>query len=121
VTILDLAGLPRGWEFEFLYRRHLRARRPAAEPFAQVLHRPQGSVRNHFDGPVRQIACNATDAQALRLQPSAMAEIHALHFAGDEKPACYLPANTRRSCAPPFGPRGVQFGRTAELVGLRPS
>ena len=62
VAILGLAELPRGWEFEFFYRRHLRARGPAAEPFAQALHRLPGSLRNHFDGPVRQIARNAADA-----------------------------------------------------------
>jgi len=66
-----LAGLARGWmpcrwmvrrEFEFLYRRHARARGAAVKPFAQALHRLPDSVCNHFDGPVRQIARNAADA-----------------------------------------------------------
>ena len=40
-------------------------------------------MRQHFDGAVRQISRVAADGEPDRLEPAAMAKIHALNLAKD--------------------------------------
>ena len=44
-------------------------------------------MRQHFDGPIGQISRLAADGEPGRLEPAAMAKIHALYFAEDQKAA----------------------------------
>ena len=65
----------------------LRVRRPVLQPQQQLFDCRRVALREHFDGTVRQIACDPADSQPPGLEPSAVAKIHTLNFPKDEKTA----------------------------------
>jgi len=65
----------------------LRVRRPVLKPQPQFFDCGRVALREHFDGTVRQIACDPADSQPPGFEPSAVAKIHTLNFPKDEKTA----------------------------------
>jgi hypothetical protein len=95
----------------------LSVRRPVLQPEAQFFDRGRVALREHFDGAVRQIACDPTDCQPAGLEPSTVAKIHTLNFPNDEKTANdgiqLEPASVRQR----HGGLGVLFIRIGEGGG----
>lgn len=77
-------------QLDFPHFGDARHRRPVAKPRSQAVYRFPSTVRDDFDGSVRQIAGDATDCEAFGLDAGALAKIDALHPSGDEKAARYL-------------------------------
>jgi hypothetical protein len=75
--------------FELFYARDASARGTAVQPRAEAFYRILSSVRNDFDGPVGQIARMTSNGEPLSFESRAMAKIHTLHTARDQKIASY--------------------------------
>ena len=60
---------------------------PVMQPVPQFPDRGGRALREHLDGTVRQVACEAAQAQPIGFEPGTVAKVHALNFPTDEKTA----------------------------------
>ena len=74
---------------EFFYARDASACRTAVQPRMEACHGLLSSVRNDLDGAIGQVAGMTADGQPLGFESRAVAKIHALHPARDQKITSY--------------------------------
>lgn len=74
------------WNLKSLHRIDARVRGPALQVCLELVQRGLRTLRNYFNRSVGKIACEAAQAQPLRLAHDKPPEPYALHLPSNEPP-----------------------------------